>query len=127
MVVHNKREFGQPAIVSPNRGVATAAHSHRYDPRGQQTERCDALAEMEAVREPLDVEIGMQKIIQRLHQEVGQLDTSDRNIFEMRHIHHLSFEQIARQTGLSPSAVKDRCYSSIDTIRMRMKRRHGRA
>lgn len=125
--MHDNGGFGQPTTVSPNRGVSTAEHSPRYGSLGRNAERCGALAEMEAVRELLDVEIGMQKIIHRLQQEVGQLDKSDRDIFEMRHVRHLSFEQIARETGLSPSVVKDRCFRSIDTIRMRMKRRHSRA
>ncbi len=62
-----------------------------------------------------------------LQEELSQLKEFDREIVELRHLHDWSFEQIARQKNLPPSTVKDRCYRSIDKIRVRMKRRHGRA
>ena len=122
--MHDHRQSELPTIVSSAESDTNPGHHTLF---GHRSWGDGALAEMEAVRELLDVEIGMQRMIQRLQAEIGRLECRDREIFEMRHIHHLSFEQIARQTGLSPSAVKDRCFQSIDKIRMRMKRRQSRA
>jgi len=122
--MYDNRHIELPTIVSPTEDAANPGHHGLFD---HKIGSDGPLAEMEAVRELLDVEIGMQRMIQRLQAEIGRLQRPDREIFEMRHIHHLSFEQIARQTGLSPSVVKDRCIQSIDKIRMRMKRRHSRA
>jgi RNA polymerase sigma factor (sigma-70 family) len=62
-----------------------------------------------------------------LHEELEQLTEGDREIVELRHLQDRSFEQIARQKNLPPSTIKDRCYRAVDKIRMRMKRRYGRA
>jgi len=62
-----------------------------------------------------------------LHDELGKLEDVDREIVELRHFQEWSFEQIARRKGLPPSTIKDRCYRAIDKIRIRMKRRYGRA
>lgn len=61
-----------------------------------------------------------------LHEELDRLDAEDREIVEMRHLQDRSFEAIARQKGLPPSTVKDRCYKALDKIRTRLKNRHGR-
>jgi RNA polymerase sigma-70 factor (ECF subfamily) len=62
-----------------------------------------------------------------LQEELERLPPLDREVVELRHLHGWSFEQIARQKNLPASTVKDRCYRALDKIRMRMKRRYGRA
>ena len=75
---------------------------------------------------PEEIAVQMESL-DLLHEELEQLPDDDREIVELRHLQGLSFEQIARQKHLPPSTIKDRCYKAVDKIRMRLKRRHGRA
>ena len=59
-----------------------------------------------------------------LQEELQRLQPLEREVVELRHLAGLSFEEIARQKGLPPSTVKDRCYRALLRVRGRLQRRH---
>ena len=61
-----------------------------------------------------------------LHDELQRLKPVERDVVELRHLHGVSFEEIARRTGLPTSTVKDRCYRALVRIGERLRRRHVR-
>lgn len=87
------------------------------DELDEQSVDAEAPAEQAVQMESLDL----------LHEELVNLEPADREIVELRHLQEWSFEKIARQKSLPPSTIKDRCYRALDKIRMRLKRRYGRA
>jgi RNA polymerase sigma factor (sigma-70 family) len=55
--------------------------------------------------------------------ELQRLDPHEQEVVRLRHLEGHSFEQIARQQGLPPSTVKDRCYRALVKLKGRLKRR----
>ena len=69
----------------------------------------DALSHVERVDATLD--------------ELERLKPVEREVVRLRHLEGWSFEQIARQQGLPPSTVKDRCYRALMKLKGRLRRR----
>lgn len=76
-----------------------------------------------AVDEPAAAALSRVERWEAAMDELERLEVREREVVRLRHLEGWSFEQIARQQGLPPSTVKDRCYRALVKLKGRLKRR----
>ncbi|MCC6781602.1 MAG: sigma-70 family RNA polymerase sigma factor [Planctomycetes bacterium] len=65
--------------------------------------------------------------VEVLRSELDALDEFERQVVELRFFQDWSFERIARELGVAPSTVKDRCYRALSRMKDRLRKRDVQA
>ncbi|MBK8976373.1 MAG: sigma-70 family RNA polymerase sigma factor [Planctomycetes bacterium] len=87
-------------------------------------EEADALAraQPDAADEPCE-QVQRAERLDALHEVLQELPDDEREVVELRHLHDWSFERIARERGIAPSTVKDRCYRAMTRLQRLLRQR----
>jgi RNA polymerase sigma factor (sigma-70 family) len=63
------------------------------------------------------------EVLAALQDELDALPADQREAVQARHLEGCSFEDLARQSGVAVSTIKDRCYRAMQRLRERLGRR----
>lgn len=70
-----------------------------------------------------DQELHRQETLAALRDELAELPDDERAAVEARHLGGNSFEDLARQSGVAVSTIKDRCYRAMQRLQQRLGKR----
>lgn len=85
----------------------------------------ESLAEVAAPLPGPGAAVARAEAVEALHDELAALPEELRAAVEARHLDGNSFEDLARQSGVAVSTIKDRCYRAMLRLQERLGRRLG--